>query len=914
MSDNDFHILRISQGKHRGKVKNIETNWRKFCRKFVEPSVDQSITYAQYLKLGVDDQGAKKSAAGYIVGAPFADGLRRLANMQKRNLISLDLDEVTADQMDEIELGISSLLDYEFLRHTSRKHCQEKPRWRIHLPISRACDHDEANAITRILSSRIFSDPQESIDAIDVVSFRAAQVSYMPTRSKDQEYRCEVNHGKILDVDAILDGFEGDWKDHLQLPMRSDESSARATDPNRKMELPTDKPGLMGAWCRTYTVDDCITEFLPEIYEAGESSDGKQRYSYLPGSGANGAVSYDDGLFLHSNHGTDPIEGSANAFDLCRIHLYGHLDAGAREGTSPGSMPSYKAMMKFAGEDEDVREELMSRVADSFDADGDDDEDEDEDSIPNNRPSPKSSKQKAAEKREAEAEEADDEPGELDDRFDAAPDEDDLDDFLDGPGDDIDDFLDGPDDDDPKPKKPKKKKWRSQLKANMETGQIAKSVHNINLIFHYDPSFAGSISYNLFSKKIVTRLATKFPHLQLSRVPIKDADEGREWLDADDYDRKLALAAPENLGGYDIDVAQLDITAAVETAARTNEFHPIRDKLQAASWDGTERAESMFIDYFGVEDHPYHREAARAWLMAAVTRVMEPGFKFDHVPILGGAQGLGKSSFIRILSLGYFGELAASFDQPTRMVESMLGAWIMEVPELAGFRKAEIETIKQFFSAQEDRVRLAYRRNEETFERQCVFMGSTNKDEYLKDDTGNRRFWPIKCTKNLDQEKLKRNRMMIWAEVYQWYLAKREEQPHGEFHIGLETDAAHLRAKLLQEESQSISPVELLADSLVSWLNDPITKDGAEQPGSAQFDDEDEGVALGQRTRVTLSDAWHKGLGKPNDPAPYDLQNLAAAVRKIPGWDIERRKIGGERTRWLLRKGSNWEKNVWEPL
>jgi putative DNA primase/helicase len=918
MSDNDFHILRFSQGnRNRGKVENKEIIWRKFCRKFVEPSVDQSITYAQYLKLGVDDQGAKKSAAGYIVGAPFADGKRRLANMQKRNLISLDLDEVTADQMDDIELGISALCEYEFLRHTSRKHCQEKPRWRIHLPISRACDHDEANAITRILSARIFADPQESIDAIDVVSFRAAQVSYMPTRSKDQEYRCEVNHGAILDVDAILDGFEGDWKDHLQLPMRSDESSARATDPNRKMELPTDKPGILGAWCRTYTVDDCITEFLADIYEPGFSSDETQRYSYLLGSGANGAVSYDDGLFLHSNHGTDPIEGSANAFDLCRIHLFGHLDNDAREGTSPFSMPSYKGMVKFAQDDEDVREELMSRVADSFD---DEDEDEDEDSIPKNSPSPKSSKQKAAEKREAEAEEHDDEPEDLDDRFDDAPededeDEDDVDDFLDGPRDDVDDFLDGPrDDDDPAPKKKKKKKWRAQLKANMETGQIAKSLHNINLIFQYDPTFAGSISYNLFSKKIVTRLAMTFPQLVLSRVPIKDADEGREWLDADDYDRKLALAAPENLGGYDIDVAQLDITAAVETAARTNEFHPIRDKLQAASWDGTERAESMFIDYFGVEDHPYHREAARAWLMAAVTRVMEPGFKFDHVPILGGAQGLGKSSFIRIISLGYFGELAAAFDQPTRMVESMLGCWIMEVPELAGFRKAEIETIKQFFSAQEDRVRLAYRRNEETFERQCVFMGSTNKDEYLKDDTGNRRFWPIKCTKSLDQEKLKRNRMMIWAEVYQWYLAKREEQPHGEFHIGLESKAAHTRALLLQEESQAVSPAEIMADKLSAWLNKHVTQEVAEGRVDGQFDDEDDGIALGQRIRVSIDDVWHNGLGKDNDAAPYDLANMQSAFKMIPGWSSERKQIDGKRLRIGYRDGSDWAKKAWEPL
>jgi hypothetical protein len=175
MSDNDFHILRFSQGnRNRGKVENKEIIWRKFCRKFVEPSVDQSITYAQYLKLGVDDQGAKKSAAGYIVGAPFADGKRRLANMQKRNLISLDLDEVTADQMDDIELGISALCEYEFLRHTSRKHCQEKPRWRIHLPISRACDHDEANAITRILSARtralLLQEESQAVSPAEIIA------------------------------------------------------------------------------------------------------------------------------------------------------------------------------------------------------------------------------------------------------------------------------------------------------------------------------------------------------------------------------------------------------------------------------------------------------------------------------------------------------------------------------------------------------------------------------------------------------------------------------------------------------------------------------------------------------------------------------------------------------------------------
>jgi hypothetical protein len=193
-------------------------------------------------------------------------------------------------------------------------------------------------------------------------------------------------------------------------------------------------------------------------------------------------------------------------------------------------------------------------------------------------------------------------------------------------------------------------------------------------------------------------------------------------------------------------------------------------------------------------------------------------------------------------------------------------------------------------------------------------MGSTNKDEYLKDETGNRRFWPIKCLKSLDQEKLKRNRMMIWAEVYQWYLAKREEQPHGDFHIGLESKAAHTRALMLQEESQSVSPAELIADTLGPWLNRPVTQDVAEGLDNGQFDDEDEGVALGLRTRVTLSDAWHKALGKPNDPAPFDLQNLQSAIRMIPGWSSNRLSLNGSKVRLSVRDGSDWKKTAWEPL
>ncbi len=186
-----------------------------------------------------------------------------------------------------------------------------------------------------------------------------------------------------------------------------------------------------------------------------------------------------------------------------------------------------------------------------------------------------------------------------------------------------------------------------------------------------------------------------------------------------------------------------------------------------------------------------------------------------------------------------------------------MGCWIMEVPELAGFRKAEIETVKQFFSAQEDRVRLAYRRNEETFYRQCVFMGSTNKEEYLKDETGNRRFWPIKVQTELDQAKLTRNVGMLWAEAYALYRQKRQEQPHGPLYIGLESHAAKTRAHELQEESRTVTPAEVIADSLAEWLEKPVTEEVANGEVEDRFDDEDEddGTPRGRRNVVSLTDA-----------------------------------------------------------
>ena len=894
--ENDFHLIRISQGKHRGRVKNVEMAWRKFCRAFVEPSVDQTTTYGSYLHLSVDEQGAKKAAPGYIVGAQFEDGKRRLANMKKRSLISFDMDEVTADQMDEIEMGLSAVCEYEFLRHTSRKHCPEKPRWRIHMPISRSVDHDEANAITRIMASRLFSDPQESMDAVDVVSHRFAQVSYMPSRSKDQEYRCERNEGMILDVDEFLASFDGDWHDHTQLPMRSDEGHARAADPSRKMEDPREKPGIIGAWCRTFTVDEVIQEFLSDVYEPGVSTDGHERYSYIPGQGANGAVSYDDGMFLHSNHGTDPIEGSANAFDLARVHLYGHLDKNAREGTTPGNMPSFKATADFAGSQGAVKAELLALNIDRFDDDFDDDDEDDDEPPAPAKKTPDSehvaddsaSKKPLSPPKTAQSSTAADDPeiadllGETDDDDDEVNDDVRLADRFDDDEDD-----DGGDADDDTSEKPKKKpkgdrKWLENLTVDGD-GKAEKTRYNAATVIINDPRISGRIAKNDFTG---TPYATK--RLGFKKMGVRQDDVpkiGRRWTDVDMSALAVALSAPRNMGGYEVDFTEEQMRKGILQAAQRFVFNPVLDLVHEHSWDGQERIETFFIDYLGCEGDAYHREAALAWFTAAIARLHEPGHKFDFVPILEGKQEIGKSGLIGELAIGFFGELSKDFNNHQRMVESIRGKWILEVAELSGFRLAEVEDIKAFFSRPHDTVRLAYRENEEDFPRRCVFMGTSNKGEYLRDPTGNRRFWPIKATVEMvDFPSLIAAVPQLWAEAEMRFFALRKAQPHGFLPFNLISDAARAKAKELQDGAREVGQADLLRDVIREWVDTPVPEAVARGNDDQGFD-ADEGEAMYVRNVVSVKMITEQLCDHPSVRANIRNDRLIGeALNGLEGW------------------------------
>lgn len=209
--------------------------------------------------------------------------------------------------------------------------------------------------------------------------------------------------------------------------------------------------------------------------------------------------------------------------------------------------------------------------------------------------------------------------------------------------------------------------------------------------------------------------------------------------------------------------------AAIHAVSRRNSFDPLKDYLRALSWDGVKRLDGWLTNYCGAEATDYTREVGRRWLISAVARAVKPGCKADHMLVLEGSQGARKSSALAALA----GEEWFSDALPpmnTKDASSYLrGRWIVEVAELEAMRR-EMDAVKAFISRQIESYRPAYGREEVDEPRRCIFAGTTNKDSWLRDETGGRRFWPVKVGK-IDLDAIKRDREQIWAEAVAAYRA-----------------------------------------------------------------------------------------------------------------------------------------------
>lgn len=240
-----------------------------------------------------------------------------------------------------------------------------------------------------------------------------------------------------------------------------------------------------------------------------------------------------------------------------------------------------------------------------------------------------------------------------------------------------------------------------------------------------------------------------------------------EWHAAEpinDGDLGLIRVAIERAGMHNVGA---DLTnGAVRVVAESNRYHPVKDWLESLHHDGKPRLDSWLTRYLGVEASPYSRAVGRAFLVAMVARVVRPGCKHDHVLVLGGAQGIGKSTACRILGGDYSGDNMPSIRDGAREAGLYLrGHWLVELAELAPSRKAEQEDLKAFLTRATDEIRAPYARRADIVPRQCVFVGTTNETAFLRDASGGRRFWPVTCGAMIDTEGLAADRNQLFAEA-----------------------------------------------------------------------------------------------------------------------------------------------------
>jgi Ruegeria phage DNA helicase len=391
-SDTDIPLTKFAtgHGPNLGKVKNQELPWPEVQDLLLTPKVDKTRTTAQYQALSADEKG-KVKRGDFIVGGHCNGGKRNKENVTERSVLTLDADHATAQRFEDFQNGDTGLGGYTFAAHTTRSHTPEKPKFRVFIPLKDAVDEARFGAISRIFAAKLFGPgaeaTAEAIDATDDASHRPAQLMYLVTVSKDQEFWCHANEGEYLDVEAELSKFNGDWLDFAQLPHSEKRSKKRLTMPGVHAEDPTTKRGIIGACCRVHDIDSIIATYLSERYEPGGGPGREVRLNYIPGSTTNGAIIYDD-MFLYSHHGSDPAsERLCNSFDLLRIHVHGHLDKGKPANTSPTNLPSYVATVELLQEDEEVMAELAAGNVSSLafeeveDDDGDPDDDLDPETV-----------------------------------------------------------------------------------------------------------------------------------------------------------------------------------------------------------------------------------------------------------------------------------------------------------------------------------------------------------------------------------------------------------------------------------------------------------------------------------------------------------------------------------------------------
>ncbi len=725
-------------------------------------------TVEQYRKMGKALQDSIKDVGGFVLGT-LKGGRRKKDCVLTRSGLSLDMDYATADVIDQLEMFFS----FRCFVYSTHKHTPEKPRLRLIIPLAREVTPDEYCAVARKVADEI------GIEMFDDTTYEPSRLMYWPSTSSDGEFVFQDIEGALLDPDVILSKYH-DWHNTAEWPVSNRQQTIVNRDIKKQAD-PLEKQGMVGAFCRTYSITDAIDLFLPDVYKRSAMPG---RYDYIPADSHAGVVIYED-RFAYSHHATDPACGKLmNAFDVVRIHKFGALDAKADEDTDPAKLPSFKAMQDFALKDEQVKMQLAKeRVA----AAQTDFEAEDDDS------------------------------------------------------------------------------WQKALELDKQ-GKVKDTLTNIALIIRHDPQLKG-IVYNEFKSMVDVT----------GDLPWNQVKPG--WGDTDISCAKLYF---ERVYGIWSPTKFKDALLAVVSAERL--YHPIKEYFETLEWDGTERLDTLLIDYLGAEDTQYVRSVTRKTLTAAVARVYEPGIKFDSILVLNGPQGIGKSTLFALLGKQWYSDSLSISDMKDKTAaEKLQGYWILELGELAGIKKVDVETVKSFVTRTDDKFRQSYGVAVESHPRSCIIVGSTNSEGgFLRDITGNRRFWPVHVTgsgkhhpwelQDVDQ---------IWAEAIERYRAGEELYLKGR----VAADAYAMQQDAMESDDRE----GVISDYLETLL--PANWDGMDLfqrrsfLGGSEFDGAPTAGTV-RREKVCIMEIWCECFGKERQNLKRsDSYEVESILLKVGGWE-----------------------------
>ena len=746
--------------------KNSDISWEDFCSR-VKTTQRTTETVEEYRKMKKGGQDSIKDVGGFV-GGHLKDGRRKKGNVLSRSMLTLDMDYGPSSIWGEI----CTFFPYQCCIYSTHKHTSENPRLRLIIPLSRDVGEEEYAAVSRMVAKEV------GIDLFDDTTYEPERLMYWPSTSRNGVFVYEEKDGSLLDPDVFLNKYD-DWHDTSTWPVSSRQSEVIERTLKEQAD-PLSKEGVVGTFCRTYSVTDAIDKFLEDVYEPSAMTG---RYDYMLADSSAGVIIYDD-KFTYSHHATDPASGRLlNAFDLVRIHKFGNLDDRASEATSPSKLPSYVAMCEFAIKDDEVKAQFAKERMD-----------------------------------QAKAEFTED-------------------------------------------------TWQTALELDKQ-GKIKDTLDNIVLIIRNDPELQ-SLAFNKHRDGIDAR----------NGLPWSQMKEG--WNDSDNAALKVYIS--NKYGVY----SPTKTKDAILAVAAERAYHPIKEYLDNLSeWDGIDRVETLLVDYFGATDNSYTRAVTRKTMVAAVARIYHPGTKFDSVLILNGPQGIGKSTFFAKLAGDWFSDSLTLTDMKDKAgPEKLQGYWMLELGELAGMRKTDVEVVKSFISRCDDKYRASYGVNVESHPRQCVIVGSTNAESgFLRDITGNRRFWPVRISGNGKKKAWQMSVYdveQIWAETLVLY-DKGEK-------LYLEGDDVHLATSEQDDAMESDEREGLVRTYLDTLLpEDWDTMSAYERRNflnGSEFGGESH-VGTVERNLVCNMEIWCECFGKEAAAMkPADSYAIAGIMKKIGDWN-----------------------------